>query len=256
MYRSLQKGEHMSDLSKKVAFITGGSRGMGAAIALKLAQDGADIAITYTSAAAKAQEIVKTIESLGRRAIALQADNLDAAAVEAAVRQTHAVFGRLDILVNNAGVYTMDSVDTLTLDEFDRVMSIHVRASFVAAKTAAALMGPGGRIITIGSNLGEIVPFPGLIAYATSKAALTGLTKALARDLGPREITANIIQPGSTDTDMNPANGDHADAQRARMAIQRFGEASDIAGLVAFLAGKNGRFITGASLTIDGGANA
>ncbi len=246
----------MSRLDNKVAFITGGSRGIGAAIALKLAEDGADIAITFTSAAGKAAEIVGAVERLGRRAIAIKVDNLDAAALEAAVNEAHHKLGRLDILVNSAGVYSMDTVDTLTLEEFDRVMFIHVRASFVAAKAAAALMGPGGRVISIGSNLGEIVPFPGLVAYATSKAALTGLTKALARDLGSREITANIVQPGSTDTDMNPANGDHADGQRARMAIPRFGQAKDIAGLVAFLAGEEGRFITGASLTIDGGANA
>lgn len=245
----------MSRLENKVAFITGGSRGMGAAIALKLAEDGADIAITYTSAASGAQTTVKAIEKLGRRAIAIKADNLDAAAVENAVNEAHAKLGRLDILVNNAGVYTMDTVDTLELAEFDRVMSIHVRASFVAAKAAAALMGAGGRVIAIGSNLAEIVPFTGLIAYSTSKAALVGLTKALARDLGPREITANIIHPGSTDTDMNPADGEHADDQRARMAIPKFGEAKDIAGLVAFLAGEEGRFITGSSFTIDGGAN-
>lgn len=245
----------MSRLDNKVAFITGGSRGMGAAIALKLAEDGADIAITYTSAASGAQATVRAIEQLGRRAIAIKADNLDAAAVENAVNEAHAKLGRLDILVNNAGVYTMDTVDTLELAEFDRVMSIHVRASFVAAKAAAALMGAGGRIITIGSNLAEIVPFTGLLAYSTSKAALVGLTKALARDLGPREITANIVHPGSTDTDMNPANGEHADDQRARMAIPKFGEAKDIAGLVAFLAGEEGRFITGSSFIIDGGAN-
>ncbi|MEP7452506.1 3-oxoacyl-ACP reductase family protein [Phyllobacterium sp. SB3] len=246
----------MSRLENKVAFITGGSRGMGAAIALKLAEDGADIAITYTSNATKADETVKAIEKLGRRAIAIKADNLDAAAVESAVNEAHAKLGRLDILVNNAGVYTMDTVDQLELAEFDRVMSIHVRASFIASKTAAAHMGAGGRIITIGSNLAEIVPFSGILAYSTSKAALIGLTKALARDLGPREITANIVHPGSTDTDMNPANGDHADGQRARMAIPKFGEAKDIAGLVAFLAGEEGRFITGSGFVIDGGANA
>lgn len=246
----------MSRLENKVAFITGGSRGMGAAIALKLAEDGADIAITYTSAAAKADETIRAIEKLGRRAIAIQADNLDATAVESAVNEAHAKLGRLDILVNNAGVYTMDTVDQLALEEFDRVMSIHVRASFVASKAAAAHMGAGGRIITIGSNLAEIVPFSGILAYSTSKAALIGLTKALARDLGPREITANIVHPGSTDTDMNPANGDHADGQRARMAIPKFGEAKDIAGLVSFLAGEEGRFITGSGFVIDGGANA
>jgi len=245
----------MTRLAEKVAVITGGSRGIGAAIALQLARDGADIAITYTSAAGKAEETVKLVEQLGRRAIAIKADNLDPAAVEVAVNEAHSRLGRLDILVNSAGVYSMNTVDELTLAEFDRVMAIHVRASFVAAKAAAALMGQGGRIVMIGSNLGEVVPFAGLIAYSTSKAALTGLTKALARDLGPREITVNIVQPGSTDTDMNPANGDHADGQRARMAIPRFGKAQDIAGLVAFLAGEEGRFVTGASLTIDGGAN-
>lgn len=245
----------MSRLENKVAFITGGSRGMGAAIALKLAQDGADIAITYTSAAAKADETVKAIEKLGRRALAIKADNLDVKALENAVNEAQAKLGRLDILVNNAGVYTMDTVDQLELAEFDRVMSIHVRASFVASKAAAVHMGAGGRIISIGSNLAEIVPSAGLIAYSTSKAALIGLTKALARDLGPREITANIVHPGSTDTDMNPANGDHAEVQRARMAIPKFGEAKDIAGLVAFLAGEEGRFITGSSFVIDGGAN-
>lgn len=245
----------MSRLENKVAFITGGSRGMGAAIALKLAEDGANIAITYTSAATKAAETVKAIEKLGRRALAIKADNLDVAALENAVNEAHVKLGRLDILVNNAGVYTMDTVDQLELAEFDRVMSIHVRASFVASKAAAFHMGAGGRIISIGSNLAEIVPSAGLIAYSTSKAALIGLTKALARDLGPREITANIVHPGSTDTDMNPANGDHAEEQRARMAIPKFGEAKDIAGLVAFLAGEEGRFITGSSFVIDGGAN-
>ncbi|NTS32590.1 SDR family oxidoreductase [Phyllobacterium sp. BT25] len=245
----------MSRLDNKVAFVTGGSRGIGAAIALKLAEDGADIALTYTSSVEKAEAVVNSIEALGRKAIAIKADNLDAAAVEAAVQEAHARFGRLDILVNSAGVFSVDQIETASLAEFDRVMSIHVRASFVASKAAAALMSAGGRIVSIGSNLGERVPFTGLSIYATSKAALTGLTKALARDLGPKEITVNIVQPGSTDTDMNPADGDHADAQRALMAIPRFGRAQDIAGVVAFLSGDEGRFITGASLTVDGGTN-
>ena len=245
----------MPDLNNKVALVTGGSRGIGAAIALALAGNGADVAITYVSAPEKAEEVVKAIESLGRRALAIQADNLDAAAVEAAVGQAHAKLGGLDILVNSAGVFSVDTIDTATLEEYDRVMSIHVRAGFVASKAAAALMKAGGRIIFIGSNLGEKVPFPGLSIYSTSKFAVVGLTKALARDLGPRDITVNVVQPGSTDTDMNPANGEGADAQRALMAIPRFGKASDIAGLVTFLAGEEGRFITGASLTIDGGAN-
>ncbi|KQY19904.1 SDR family oxidoreductase [Rhizobium sp. Root482] len=245
----------MPDLNNKVALVTGGSRGIGAAIALSLAGNGADVAITYASAPEKARDVVAAIKGLGRRALAIQADNLDAAAVEAAVGQAHVDLGGLDILVNSAGVFSVDTIDTATLEEYDRVMSIHVRASFVASKAAAALMGNGGRIIFIGSNLGEKVPFPGLSIYSTSKFALVGLTKALARDLGPRDITVNIVQPGSTDTDMNPADGEHADAQRALMAIPRFGNASDIAGLVTFLAGEEGRFVTGSSLTIDGGAN-
>ncbi|URK88354.1 SDR family oxidoreductase [Rhizobium sp. RCAM05350] len=245
----------MSRLNNKVAFITGGSRGIGAAIALALAKEGADVAITYASAPGKAEEVVDVIRKLGRRAFAIKADNFDAAAVEAAVTEAHARLGSLDILVNSAGVFSVDTIDTATLEEFDRVMAIHVRASFVASKAAAAVMGSGGRIIFIGSNLGEQVPFPGLSIYSASKFALVGLTKALARDLGPREITVNIVQPGSTDTDMNPADGDHAEAQRALMAIPRFGRAQDIAGLVTFLAGEESRFITGSSLTIDGGAN-
>ena len=245
----------MPDLNNKVALVTGGSRGIGAAIAFSLARSGADVAITYASAPEKARDVVAAIKGLGRRALAIQADNLDAAAVEAAVGQAHVELGGLDILVNSAGVFSVDTIDTATLEEYDRVMSIHVRASFVASKAAAALMGNGGRIIFIGSNLGEKVPFPGLSIYSTSKFALVGLTKALARDLGPRDITVNIVQPGSTDTDMNPADGEHADAQRALMAIPRFGNASDIAGLVTFLAGEEGRFVTGSSLTIDGGAN-
>lgn len=245
----------MPDLNNKVALVTGGSRGIGAAIAFSLARSGADVAITYASAPEKARDVVAAIKGLGRRALAIQADNLDAAAVEAAVGQAHVELGGLDILVNSAGVFSVDTIDTATLEEYDRVMSIHVRASFVASKAAAALMGNGGRIIFIGSNLGEKVPFPGLSIYSTSKFALVGLTKALARDLGPREITVNIVQPGSTDTDMNPADGEHADAQRALMAIPRFGKASDIAGLVTFLAGEEGRFVTGSSMTIDGGAN-
>jgi 3-oxoacyl-[acyl-carrier protein] reductase len=245
----------MSRLHNKTAFVTGGSRGIGAAIALKLAEDGADIALTYTSSPDKADAVANSIKALGRKAIAIKADNRDAVAVENAVEETHRTLGGLDILVNSAGVFSVDTIDQLSLEEFDRVMEIHVRASFVAAKAAAAKMQTGGRIITIGSNLGEQVPFPGLVAYSTSKFALLGLTKALARDLGPREITANIVQPGSTDTDMNPASGDHADAQRALMAIPRFGEARDVAALVAFLASNEAKSITGASFTIDGGAN-
>jgi 3-oxoacyl-[acyl-carrier protein] reductase len=246
----------MSQLNGKVALVTGGSRGMGAAIALRLAEQGADVALTYARSADKAEAVAGQIAALGRRALAIAADNADPASIEAAVRQTVEAFGRLDILVNNAGIFNAAPIDALSLADFDETMAINLRAVFVASKAAAAHMTEGGRIISIGSNLAERVPHEGLTIYSASKAALVGLTKGLARDLGSRGITANVVHPGSTDTDMNPADGPHADDQRSRMAIPRFGEASDIAELVAWLAGPQSRFITGAGITIDGRANA
>jgi 3-oxoacyl-[acyl-carrier protein] reductase len=243
-------------LHGKAALVTGGSRGIGAAIARKLAEDGADVALTYAHAADKAQAVVAAIEAAARRGLAIAADNRDAAAVEAAVTEAAAAFGRLDILVNNAGIFHIGSVEELTLRDFDETIAVNLRAAFVASKAAAARMGEGGRIIAIGSNLAERVPGPGISAYAASKAALVGLTKGLARDLGPRGITVNVVHPGSTDTDMNPAAGPHAEPQRDLMAIPRFAEPADVAALVAWLAGPDARSITGAALTIDGGANA
>jgi 3-oxoacyl-[acyl-carrier protein] reductase len=246
----------MSELKGRVALVTGGSRGMGAEIAVRLAEQGADVALTYVRSPEKAEAVVARIAAIGRRGLAIAADNTDAASVEAAVRQTVEAFGRLDILVNNAGIFNAAPIDVLSLADFDETMAINLRAAFVASKAAAPHMGEGGRIISIGSNLAERVPHEGLTIYSASKAALIGLTKGLARDLGPRGITANVVHPGSTDTDMNPAGGPHADDQRGRMAIPRFGEAGDIAELVAWLAGPRSRFVTGAGLTADGGANA
>jgi 3-oxoacyl-[acyl-carrier protein] reductase len=246
----------MSRLQGKAALVTGGSRGIGAAIAKQLAQDGADVALTYARSDGKAKAIVAEIEATGRRGLAIQADGTDAAAIEAAVEQTMAAFGRLDVLVNNAGIYHAGSVEELTLAEFDETIAVNLRAAFVAAKAAATRMTEGGRIISIGSNLAERVPGPGISAYAASKAALIGLTKGLARDLGPRGIRVNIVHPGSTDTDMNPADSAHADPQRSLMAIPRFAEPRDVAELVAWLASPQSRSVTGAALTIDGGANA
>ena len=243
-------------LQGKAALVTGGSRGIGAAIAKKLAQDGADVALTYTSAAGKARAVVTEIEAAGRRGLAIAADNRDAVAIEAAVEEAAAAFGRLDILVNNAGIYRAGTVEELTLEDFDATIAINLRAAFVASKAAAARMGEGGRIIATGSNLAERVPSPGISAYAASKAALVGLTKGLARDLGPRGITVNVVHPGSTDTDMNPAAGPHAGPQRDLMAIPRFAEPADVAALVAWLASPAARSVTGAALTVDGGANA
>ncbi|ESW85331.1 MULTISPECIES: 3-oxoacyl-ACP reductase family protein [unclassified Mesorhizobium] len=243
-------------LNGKAALVTGGSRGIGAAIAKRLAADGADVAITYVNSSAPAQAVVAEIIAAGGRAIAIQADNRDAAAIEGSVAEAVNAFGQLDILVNSAGIWRAAPIEQMSLADFDETIEVNLRAPFVASKAAAAHMGEGGRIISIGSNLAERVTDTSLSAYSTSKAALVGLTKALARDLGPRGITANVVHPGSTDTDMNPAEGPHAEHQRRKMATPRFGKADEIAGMVAWLAGPEGRFVTGAALTIDGGANA
>lgn len=245
----------MSRLEGKVALVTGGSRGMGASIATRLANDGADVAVTYVRAADKGRGTVAEIERFGRRGLAIAADNTDPKAVQAAVEQTVATFGKLDILVNNAGIFVAKPIDALTLEDYDETLAVNVKSVFVASQAAAKHMREGGRIITIGSNLAARVPGAGLSLYSLSKAALVGLTKGLARDLGPRGITANIVQPGSTNTDMNPANGDYADAQRSLMAIPRFAEPGDIASIVAWLASDESRFATGAAFTLDGGAN-
>jgi 3-oxoacyl-[acyl-carrier protein] reductase len=245
----------MSRLKGRIALVTGGSRGIGAAVALRLARDGAHVAITYAHSSEKARAVVDSIWAGGHRAIAIAADNANSAKVEDAVKQTVKEFGRIDILVNNAGIFPVGSIETLSVEAFDETFSINVRSAFVASKTASAHMGDGGRIISIGSNFAERVPTPGLSLYAASKAALVGLTKGMARDLGTRGITVNVVQPGSTNTDMNPANGPHSPQQIGRMAIPRFGEATDIAELVSWLAGSESQFVTGAALTIDGGAN-
>ncbi|HSX63503.1 MAG TPA: 3-oxoacyl-ACP reductase family protein [Pseudoxanthomonas sp.] len=246
----------MTELNGKVALVTGGSRGIGAAIARRLAHDGADIALTYASASSDARTVAAAIEASGRRALAIAADSADPLAVIAAVDRTVAELGRIDILVNNAGIFPYEPLDEVTLDSFDRTMAIHVRASFVAAQTAARHMSNGGRIINIGSCLGERVGGPNMTVYAASKAALIGLSKGLAQDLGARGITANVVQPGPVDTDMNPANGPDAEALRQGLALRRYGHVDDIAAMVALLAGEGGRFVTGAAIAVDGGFSA
>ncbi|MBR8124361.1 SDR family NAD(P)-dependent oxidoreductase [Burkholderia multivorans] len=246
----------MNRLQGKRALVTGGSRGIGAAIAKRLAADGADVAITYEKSAERAQAVVAEIETLGRRAVAIQADSADPAAVRAAVDRAADTLGGLDILVNNAGIFRAGSLDALTLDDIDATLNVNVRAVIVTSQAAARHLGEGGSIVSTGSCLATRVPDAGMSLYAASKAALIGWTQGLARDLGPRGITVNIVHPGSTDTDMNPADGEHADAQLARMAIPRYGKADDVAALVAFVVGPEGRSINGTGLTIDGGANA
>ena len=246
----------MSDLTGKRALVTGASRGIGAAIALRLARDGADVAITYERSTEKADALVAEVAKLGRRGVAIRADAADPAAMSAAVDEAARALGGLDILVNNAGIWRGGPVEDLTLADIDVTLAVNVRAAVIASQAAARHLPRGGRIISIGSCLAERVPEPGMALYSLSKAALIGWTKGLARDLGPRGITVNIVHPGSTDTDMNPAVGTQADSQRDRMAIPEYGKPEDIAALVAFVAGGEGRFINGAGLTIDGGANA
>jgi NAD(P)-dependent dehydrogenase (short-subunit alcohol dehydrogenase family) len=243
----------MPHFSNNVALVTGGSRGIGAAIAKHLARSGADVAITYVSAPDKASTVIAEIESMDRRGLAIKANSADPAAVTAAVHDTADKFGRLDILVNNAGIYNPAKFEDTTLADMERIWAVNVRAPIIASHAALKHMGDGGRIINIGSCLAERVPGPGLALYSMSKAALIGLTKGLARDVGSRGITVNNIEPGPIDTDMNPATGDTADFQRSLVAVGRFGAPDDIAAMVAFLAADTGRNITGANILIDGG---
>jgi 3-oxoacyl-[acyl-carrier protein] reductase len=243
-------------LAGKVALVTGGSRGIGAAIAKRLAQEGAAVAITYTSGQHQAGEVVSAIESAGGRALAIQADSGDAKAVQNAVAETVKDLGRLDILVTNAGIAVIAPVEQFSLEDFDRMVAVNIRGVFVATQAAARQMGEGGRIITIGSTNADRMPFGGGSVYAMTKAAVAGLTRGLARDLGPRGITVNTVQPGPVETDMNPANGPFAETLKSFLALKRYAKGEEIAGLVAYLASPEAGFITGASLTIDGGFSA
>ncbi|MGA4838797.1 3-oxoacyl-ACP reductase family protein [Streptomyces sp. G45] len=243
----------MSSLIGKTALVTGGSRGIGAATAIRLAQEGADVAITYVRGEEAAREVVAKIETAGRRGFAVRADAADAGDAAGAVERAADDLGGLDILVNNAGVGVLGPLETLALADVDRVLDVNVRGVFLASQAAAARMGRGGRVITIGSCVAQRVPGPGATLYATSKAALIGLTKALARELGERGITANVVHPGPIDTDMNPADGPFAESQAAGTAVGRFGQADEVASLVAYLAGDEAGYVTGAEVSVDGG---
>ncbi|UZI31460.1 3-oxoacyl-ACP reductase FabG [Streptomyces sp. CA-278952] len=246
----------MPQLAGKVALVTGGSRGIGAATALRLAEEGADVALTYVSAADKAREVVKAIEALGRKGLAIRADSADPAAVVRSVEQTAAELGRLDILVNNAGVFPYGPIEGVTLEEIDRTLAVHVRAVFVATQAAIPHLGHGGRVISIGSCWSNRVPVPDVTLYAMSKSALIGFTKGLAHDVASKGITANIVDPGPTVTDMNPDGTDEAEEERLRTAAKVLGEGADTAKAVAFLAGPDAQWITGTSLAVDGGYTA
>src|SRR6202030_4210716 len=243
-------------LEGKIALVTGGSRGIGAAIAKRLAADGANVAITYTKGADAAAAVVKEIERTGGKAIAIQADATDAAAVKAAVERTVATFGRLDVLVNNAGTAIPKAFEETTLEELDRVIDTNIRGVFVATQAALKHMKSGGRIIMIASCVGERMMTPGLVPYSATKGAVKMFTQGLSREVGDRGITVNNVQPGPIDTDLNPATGDWAVPQKAVTALGRFGTVDEVAALVAFIASPESSYITGANLTVDGGMNA
>jgi 3-oxoacyl-[acyl-carrier protein] reductase len=246
----------MAKLSKKVALVTGGSRGIGAAIAKKLAAEGASVAITYAKDAGAASAVVKAIEGAGGKAIAIQADAADAEAVKSAVEKTVSALGGIDVLVNNAGTAVPKRFEETTLEELDRLFDINVRGVMVATQAALKHMKDGGRIIMIGSCVGERMMTPGLVPYSATKGAVKMFTQGLSREVGGRGITVNNVQPGPIDTDLNPAAGDWAVPQKAATALGRFGSADEVAALVAFVAGPEAGYITGANLTVDGGTNA
>ncbi len=246
----------MKELENKTAFVTGGSRGIGEAIAVHLAENGADVVITYVSSADIANEVVKKIESLGVKGLALKADAYEAENVIDAVKEAVTEFGKIDILVNNAGVLELRHITECTLEDFDKTMNVNVRAVYAATIEAVKNMPENGRIITIGSVNGDVMQMPTGSLYAMSKGAVQMLTKGWARDLGEKKITVNIVQPGPVDTDMNPADGDFAQMLTGMTALGRYGKSEEVAELVCFLASSKASYITGATINIDGGITA
>jgi NAD(P)-dependent dehydrogenase (short-subunit alcohol dehydrogenase family) len=246
----------MIDLKGKRALVTGGSRGIGAAIAQALAENGADVAITYQNSIERADSVVSSIKKLGRRGLAVRADSADPEAIKRAVSETVESLGGLDILVNSAAVGLAGSIADLDLDEFRKMMDVNVRGPLAFAQAAIPQLPKGGRIISIGSALGDRVPFPGVTAYAISKSALLSFTRGLSRELGPQGITVNLVSPGSTNTESNPADGEGAAFQRTLSSLGRFAEPREIADVVLFLASPAASMVTGSIVTVDGGANA
>lgn len=233
--------------------MTGGGRGIGAAVVRRLAAQGADVAFTFQHDEGRAKETADAVTATGRRAVAIQADSADPAAVVGAVDRTAAELGRLDILVNNAGAFLLGPIEELGLEAFEETVAVNVRAPFVASQAAVRHMAAGGRIVNIGSNMAERLVFPGFSLYAMSKTALVGLTKSLGRELGPRAITVNLVNPGATDTDLNPADGPNAATINGFTALGHYADPDDVAATVAFLAGPDSRYITGATVNVDGG---
>lgn len=251
-----QASGQVQDLTGKRALVTGASRGIGAGIALELANRGADVAITYLNSPDKADAVVREIESKGRRAVAIKADSGNPAEIRRSVEQAVEGLGGLDILVNNVGIALSGPLAEMSLVDIDDLLNVNARAAALASQAAIAHLGRGGRIITIGSCLAERVPYPNLTVYSMSKSALLAFTRGLARELGPRDITVNLVQPGPIDTDQNPADGDWAEPNRRLTSLGRYGASADIAAAVAFLASPGGQFMTGSVVTVDAGFNA
>ncbi|MFF0345945.1 SDR family NAD(P)-dependent oxidoreductase [Kribbella sp. NPDC004875] len=246
----------MNELIGRKVLVTGGSRGIGAATARALADRGADVAITYNSSADAAAKVVKELEASGRRGFAFAVDAADPVATADGVRRAADSLGGLDVLVNNAGIGAIAPIGDLSADDVDRVLAVNIRGVYAATQAAVPLLSDGGRLIHLGSCAADRVTSPGMTLYAMSKAALVGLSKALARELGPRNITSNVVQPGPTDTDMNPSDGPYAAAQIADLALARFGTPTEVAAAITYLAGPAATHITGTTLTIDGGHTA
>lgn len=240
-------------LTGKAALVTGGSRGIGAAIVRRFAHDGADVAFSYAASRERAEDIVREIEALGRRAVAIKADQAEATEVEFLVREAHAVLGRLDILVNSAGVFVTGMVDDPEADRaaFDRQLDVNVKGVAAAVRAAVPLMTDGGRIVSIGTTGAVHIPFAGAADYVATKAAVAAYTRGWARDLGPRNITVNLVQPGAINTDMNPQDGPFAETLKGLAALGRYGQPEDIAAAVAFLAGPDAGYVTGATLNVE-----
>jgi len=242
-------------LTGKVALVTGGSRGIGAATAKALAEEGADVAISYSASPDKAEAVVAEMQKNGVRTVAFKADQADAKQVTELVQKVAKYFGKLDILVNNAGVFESGVVGDPSADlaRLDREFAINVGGVVAAVRAAVPLMTEGGRIVTIGSVIADRVSFPGLAGYAATKAAVVGYSQGWARDLGPKGITVNVVQPGPINTDMNPENSDFAQVQKASTALGRYGRPEELAAAVVFLASPKASYITGATLSVDGG---
>jgi 3-oxoacyl-[acyl-carrier protein] reductase len=246
----------MTHLAGRRALVTGGARGIGAAIVRRLASDGAAVAFTYTASAAESEKLVAEVAAGGGTAFALRADAGDPEQVAASVEETVSQLGGLDILVNNAGVGVLGDAESFPLEEFDRMVAVNVRGVFVAIKAALPHLGDGGRIINIGSVYADRLAIPGLAVYAMTKGAVSALTRGLTRELAPRGITINNVQPGPTATDMNPSEGEYADASRSFIALGRYGQPTEVAGVVSYLASPESGFVTGATWNIDGGYTA